>query len=195
MTTETLPAKSMEDIVALCKRRGFVYPASEIYGGINGFWDYGPLGVELKNNLRDAWWREMVRCPPTGPDGALLSIVGLDSSIIQNPKVWEASGHVAGFNDPMVDCRETKSRYRADQLLVFPAADCWFAFVENDDESEAGARKRPRSSSASRVGNRAVIATWNRSRSCSSGSRRRWRRSSARERRSPARSPSRVTST
>ncbi|MEE8459126.1 MAG: glycine--tRNA ligase [Phycisphaerales bacterium] len=142
MTTEATGTKSMTDIVALCKRRGFVYPASEIYGGINGFWDYGPLGVELKNNLRDAWWQEMVRCPPTGPDGELLDIVGLDSSIIQNPRTWEASGHVAGFNDPMVDCRESKSRYRADQMLVFPVADCWFAFVENDDASEAGARKK-----------------------------------------------------
>ena len=66
-------AKSMDDLVALCKRRGFVYPASEIYGGINGFWDYGPLGTELKNNLRDAWWRDMVRRPPIGPDGHELS--------------------------------------------------------------------------------------------------------------------------
>ncbi len=142
MTTEATYTKSMPDIVALCKRRGFVYPASEIYGGINGFWDYGPLGVELKNNLRDAWWHEMVRCPPPGPDGALLDIVGLDSSIIQHPRTWEASGHVAGFNDPMVDCRESKSRYRADQLMVFPVADCWFSFVENDNASEAGARKK-----------------------------------------------------
>ncbi|MHC5022846.1 MAG: glycine--tRNA ligase [Planctomycetota bacterium] len=109
-------AKSMDDLVALCKRRGFIYPASEIYGGINGFWDFGPLGTELKNNLRDAWWHDMVRCPPTGPDGHPLSIVGLDSAIIQNPKTWEASGHVAGFNDPMVDDRETKQRFRADHL-------------------------------------------------------------------------------
>ena len=106
----------MENLVALCKRRGFVYPASEIYGGINGFWDYGPLGIQLKNNIRDAWWRSMVECPPIGPDGHPLQIVGLDSSIIQNPKVWEASGHVGGFNDPMVDCRETKERYRADHI-------------------------------------------------------------------------------
>ncbi|MBT4584724.1 MAG: glycine--tRNA ligase, partial [Phycisphaerae bacterium] len=104
---------SMEDLVSLCKRRGFIFPASEIYGGINGFWDYGPMGTELKNNLRDAWWHDMVHCPPMGPDGEPLSIVGIDSSIIQNPKVWEASGHVGGFNDPMVDCRESKARYRA----------------------------------------------------------------------------------
>ena len=109
-------ASSMEELVSLCKRRGFIFPASEIYGGLNGFWDYGPLGTELKNNLRDAWWHDMVHCPPMGPDGEQLSIVGIDSSIIQNPKVWEASGHVGGFNDPMVDCRETKSRYRLDHL-------------------------------------------------------------------------------
>jgi glycyl-tRNA synthetase (class II) len=92
----------MERIVALAKRRGFVFPASEIYGGLNGFWDYGPLGTQLKNNLRDAWWHDMVLCPPIGPDGHPVSIVGLDSAIIQNPRTWEASGHVAGFSDPMV---------------------------------------------------------------------------------------------
>ena len=105
----------MEKLVSLCKRRGFVFPASEIYGGINGFWDYGPLGVQLKNHLRDRWWRDMVECPPIGPDGRPLDIVGVDSSIIQNPKAWVASGHVGGFSDPMVDCRETKSRYRLDR--------------------------------------------------------------------------------
>jgi glycyl-tRNA synthetase len=110
---------SMDDLVALCKRRGFIFPASEIYGGINGFWDYGPLGVELKNNIRDAWWRAMVRCPPIGPDGTPLSIVGIDSSIIQNPQAWVASGHVSGFNDPMIDCRDSKARYRYDHLYVF----------------------------------------------------------------------------
>ena len=126
----------MDDLVALCKRRGFIYPASEIYQGINGFWDYGPLGVELKNNIRDAWWHDMVRCPPAGPDGEALSIVGLDSSIIQNPRAWEASGHVGGFNDPMVDCRESKARYRHDHLLVFrhkSDADVpMFAFLEGE---------------------------------------------------------------
>ncbi|WP_428387262.1 glycine--tRNA ligase [Mucisphaera sp.] len=110
--------KSMEEIVALCKRRGFVYPASDIYGGINGFWDYGPLGIALKNNIRDHWWKQTVECPPIGPDGDPLSIVGLDSAIIQNPKTWEASGHVGGFNDPMVDCTASKRRYRADHLMV-----------------------------------------------------------------------------
>src|SRR5437588_4349282 len=109
----------MEQLVSLCKRRGYVYPASEIYGGLNGFWDYGPLGVLLKNNIRDWWWRNMVEVPPIGPGGHPIDIVGLDSSIIQNPKTWVASGHVGGFSDPMVDDRETKKRYRADHLYVF----------------------------------------------------------------------------
>ena len=113
------PVKDMKEIVALCKRRGFIFAASDIYGGINGFWDYGPLGVELKNNLRDLWWKNMVLCPPIGPDGNPVEIVGVDSAIIQNPKAWEASGHVGGFSDPMVDCRETKLRYRADHLTAY----------------------------------------------------------------------------
>ncbi len=101
----------MEKLVSLCKRRGFIFPSSEIYGGLNGFWDYGPLGVELKRNIKDAWWQDVVH----GRD----DMVGLDCSIIMHPKIWEASGHVGGFSDPMVDCRETKERYRADQLFVF----------------------------------------------------------------------------
>ncbi|MEM6757593.1 MAG: glycine--tRNA ligase [Planctomycetota bacterium] len=109
----------MDDIVALAKRRGFVYPASEIYGGLRGFWDYGPLGTALKNNIRDWWWRCMVDCPPIGPDGDPVSIVGIDSAIIQNPKTWVHSGHVGGFNDPMVDCTESKKRYRADHLACY----------------------------------------------------------------------------
>src|ERR1044072_1536555 len=112
------PSKDMKEIVALCKRRGFIFPASDIYGGINGFWDFGPLGVELKNNLRDLWWKHMVITPPIGPDGTPVDIVGLDSSIIQNPKAWVASGHVGGFSDPMVDCRACKTRVRADHLMV-----------------------------------------------------------------------------
>ena len=101
----------MDKLVSLCKRRGFIFPSSEIYGGINGFWDYGPLGVELKRNIKEAWWRDNVRMRD--------DMVGLDCSIIMNPRVWEASGHVGGFSDPMVDCRATKERYRADQLFVF----------------------------------------------------------------------------
>lgn len=99
----------MEKIVSLCKRRGFIFQSSEIYGGINGFWDYGPLGAELRKNIRDCWWNDMVRRRD--------DIVGLESSIIMHPKVWEASGHVAGFNDPMVDCKVSKQRFRADQLF------------------------------------------------------------------------------
>ena len=109
-------SKSMDQIVALCRRRGFIFQASEIYGGINGFWDYGPLGVQLKNNLRDAWWRSMVECPPLGPDRHPLQIVGLDSSIIQSPSTWVASGHVGGFNDPMQTCRQCKKLFRADHV-------------------------------------------------------------------------------
>ena len=109
------PTNVMESIVSLCKRRGFVYPASEIYGGLRGFWDYGPLGVLLKNNVRDWWWRSMVLTPPTGPDGSPVEMVGLDSSIIQHPMTWKASGHVDTFTDPMVD-EVGVSRYRADHL-------------------------------------------------------------------------------
>ncbi|MGH1403741.1 MAG: glycine--tRNA ligase [Alphaproteobacteria bacterium] len=129
----------MKDIVALCKRRGFIFAASDIYGGINGFWDYGPLGVELKNNLRDRWWKDMVITPPIGPDGTPISIVGVDSSIIQNPKSWEASGHVGGFNDPMVDCKESKKRYRADHVRVYIPKDgdgALIAFDKDADDSE-----------------------------------------------------------
>jgi glycyl-tRNA synthetase len=115
--------ESMEKIVSLCKRRGFIFPSSEIYGGLNGAWDYGPLGVELKRNLKQAWWDDMVThhdetAVPSGAPGA-YGMVGLDSALLMNPKVWEASGHVGGFSDPMVDDRETRARYRADQLAVF----------------------------------------------------------------------------
>lgn len=128
----------MKDIVSLCKRRGFIFAASEIYGGINGFWDYGPLGVELKNNLRDRWWKDMVITPPIGPDGNPVEIVGVDSAIIQNPKAWVASGHVGGFSDPMVDCRETKKRYRADHLVVFRFDEeaIWPAFMQDEEQGD-----------------------------------------------------------
>ena len=117
MSDNSTPAtKSMDDIVALCRRRGFIWQSSEIYGGINGFWDYGPLGAQLKKNLKDAWWHDIVRCPPDGPDGSPLDIVPVDCTIIMNPKVWEASGHVGGFNDPMVDCKKCKARFRADHI-------------------------------------------------------------------------------
>jgi glycyl-tRNA synthetase len=112
-------ATVMEKLVSLCKRRGYIYPASEIYGGLNGFWDYGPLGVLLKNNIRDWWWRNMVECPPIGPDGHPIDMVGIDTAIIQNPTTWVASGHAGGFSDPMVDCRACKARFRADHLMVY----------------------------------------------------------------------------
>ena len=104
----------MEKLVSLCKRRGFIFQSSEIYGGINGFWDYGPLGVELKKNIKDAWWQDMVRNPPPGPDGQEIQMVGVDCALIMNPKVWVASGHVGGFADYMVDCKKCRRRFRAD---------------------------------------------------------------------------------
>ena len=101
-------SQRMEKIVSLCKRRGFIFQSSEIYGGLNGCWDYGPLGTELKRNLKDFWWRRMTR--------ERDDIVGLDASILMNRSVWKASGHEETFTDPMVDCRQCKARHRADQL-------------------------------------------------------------------------------
>jgi len=112
MTENNTTDVTMEVLVSLCRRRGFVFQSSEIYGGINGFFDFGPLGVEMRNNIKQAWWRDMVHRRD--------DIVGIDASIIMHPKVWEASGHVAGFTDPMVDCKESKMRYRADHLFFSP---------------------------------------------------------------------------
>ncbi len=98
----------MEAIVSLCKRRGIIYQSSEIYGGINGFWDYGPLGCELKKNVKDSWWKRTVRLRE--------DVEGLDATIIMHPDIWRASGHATGFADPMVDCKECRKRHRADQL-------------------------------------------------------------------------------
>ena len=98
----------MEELVSMCKRRGFIFPSSEIYGGLKSCWDYGPLGSEFKRNVKDAWWRTVVR--------GRADVVGLDCSILMHPKVWETSGHVQGFNDPMVDCKLCKARFRADTL-------------------------------------------------------------------------------
>jgi len=106
--TERAESNLMEKIVSLCKRRGFIYPGSEIYGGLAGTWDYGPLGVELKNNIRDLWWKTFV--------SSRDNMYGIDSALLMNPKVWEASGHVGGFNDPMVECGKCKRRFREDQL-------------------------------------------------------------------------------
>lgn len=114
-----MTSASIEPIVSLCKRRGFIFLSSEVYGGLNGFYDYGPLGVEIRRNIKDAWWRDMVQRRD--------DIVGIDCSIIMHPNIWKASGHVEGFSDPMVDCRESKMRYRADQL--------WFAPVVVEGET------------------------------------------------------------
>ncbi|MGO8765499.1 MAG: glycine--tRNA ligase [Limisphaerales bacterium] len=102
----------MEKIVSLCKRRGFIYQSSEIYGGINGFWDYGPLGAELKRNVKDLWWNAMTRQRD--------DVVGLEATIIMSPEIWKASGHVATFTDPMIDCKTCKGRFRADQTGEIP---------------------------------------------------------------------------
>ncbi len=100
---------SMEKIVNLCKARGYIYPGSEIYGGLANTWDYGPLGVEFKNNVKKAWWKKFINESKYN--------VGLDSCILMNPRVWEASGHIGGFSDPLIDCKECKSRFRADKLI------------------------------------------------------------------------------
>ncbi|MCL2342049.1 MAG: glycine--tRNA ligase [Firmicutes bacterium] len=101
--------KTMEQIVSLCKNRGYIYPGSEIYGGLSNTWDYGPLGVEFKNNIKKAWMKKFVQESKYN--------VGLDSAILMNPKTWVASGHVGGFSDPLIDCRECKTRHRADKLI------------------------------------------------------------------------------
>lgn len=101
--------ESIDTLVSLCKRRGFIFPSSEIYGGFANSWDYGPLGVELKNNIKRAWWKRFVQQRD--------DVVGLDATILMNPKVWEASGHLENFTDPLVDCKSCKRRFRADHLL------------------------------------------------------------------------------
>ena len=100
---------TMEKIVALAKNRGYIYPGSDIYGGLANTWDYGPLGVEFKNNVKKAWWKKFVQ--------QSVYNVGLDAAILMNPRTWEASGHVGGFSDPLIDCRECKARFRADKLI------------------------------------------------------------------------------
>ena len=101
---------SMEKIVSLCRRRGFIFPSSEIYGGLSSCWDYGPLGVEMKQNIKQAWWQAVVRKRD--------DMVGLDTSILMHPQVWQASGHVTGFSDPMVECQNCHQRFRPDQIMV-----------------------------------------------------------------------------
>ena len=112
--------KTMDKIVGLCKGRGYVYSGSEIYGGLANTWDYGPLGVEFKNNVKRAWWKKFVQESPYN--------VGLDAAILMNPKTWVASGHVGGFSDPLLDCKECKARYRADKLIE--------DFLSKEDKSE-----------------------------------------------------------
>ncbi len=108
---------NIEKIVSLCKRRGFVFQSSEIYGGFKAVYDYGPLGVTLKNNISRIWWRAMTQLHE--------NIVGLDSAIFMHPKIWDASGHVGGFNDPLVDCKKCKARYRSDELIAEDNAIPW----------------------------------------------------------------------
>mgnify|MGYP002625230229 FL=1 len=98
----------MEQIVSLCKRRGFIFQSSEIYGGINGFWDYGPLGAELKRNVKSLWWESMVHMRE--------DIAGLEATIVMHPQIWKATGHVDSFSNPMCDCILNKKRFRADQV-------------------------------------------------------------------------------
>src|SRR5437016_3899627 len=114
------PEDLMEKLVNLCKRRGFVFPSAEIYGGFRSTYDYGPLGVLMLRNVKDAWWRSMVQLRD--------DIVGLDSAILSSPRIWEASGHLQNFTDPLVDCKKCKERFREDQL---------------DDPQEAALRDRP----------------------------------------------------
>ncbi len=116
--------KTMEKIVALCKTRGFIFPGSEIYGGLANSWDYGPLGVEFKNNVKRAWWKKFVQESRYN--------VGLDSAIIMNPEAWVASGHVGGFSDPLMDCKGCKARHRADKLIEE------YAFQNGTDDNPAG---------------------------------------------------------
>jgi len=114
--TESRPAVDMEKLVSLCRRRGFIFPSSEIYGGLSSCWDYGPLGVELKRNIKQAWWRAVVQQRD--------DMVGLDASILMHPQVWQASGHVEGFSDPLVECKSCHKRWRSDELEGDKCPDC-----------------------------------------------------------------------
>jgi len=158
-----MPTKiDMAKFAKFCKDMGFIFQSSEIYGGINGFWDYGPLGVELKKNIKDAWWLDMVRNPPPGPDGQEIRMVGLDCSIIMNPKVWVASGHVGGFSDPMMDCKASKKRYRADQLEALVAdvngSTLYFAYPKGDEDAQKTAGKKAKKANAKPGATVAVMA-------------------------------------
>jgi glycyl-tRNA synthetase len=120
--------KTMDKIVALSKGRGFVYPGSELYGGLSNSWDYGPLGVELKNNIKKAWWKRFIQESPYN--------VGLDSAILMNPEVWKASGHVDSFSDPLMDCKECKARFRADKLVEDHMTEQGVEYASADGKTE-----------------------------------------------------------
>ena len=154
----------LDTLSSLCKRRGFMYPGSEIYGGFGGFWDYGPLGVELKRNVKDAWWRSMVQ--------EREDIVGMDSAIVMNPRVWEASGHLKSFIEPLVDCKDCKMRWREDQLETQSCPNCdgeltearWFntmfkTFVGPVEDESAVAYLRPETAQGIFVNFRNVLTT------------------------------------
>src|SRR5262245_3413115 len=134
----------MQKLVSVCRKRGFIFGSSEIYGGINGFWDYGPLGVELKNNIKAAWWHDMVRCPPLGPDGQEIQMVGVDCAIIMNPKVWVASGHVGTFADPTRKCSGCGKFVRADQLWSILAECEWMNSLIQEFTPVTGGYDTPR---------------------------------------------------
>jgi len=116
VTEQAIRKVTMDKLVSLCKRRGYIFPSSEIYGGLGACYDYGPLGVELKNNVKAAWWRSAVQ--------ERDDMVGLDASILMHPETWVASGHVEGFADPMVDCKQCRRRWRADDLTGEKCPEC-----------------------------------------------------------------------
>ena len=121
--------KTLDMIVNLCKNRGYVFPGSEIYGGLANSWDYGPLGVELKNNIKRYWWDSMVKLHE--------NIVGIDAAIFMHPRTWEASGHVGAFNDPLIDNKDSKKRYRADVLI-----EEWLAKQDDKIQKEVDKAKK-----------------------------------------------------
>ena len=123
MTEPKLTKVDMEKIVSLCRRRGFIFPSSEIYGGLSSCWDYGPLGVELKRNIKESWWRAMVQ--------ERDDMVGLDSSILMHPQVWEASGHLKGFSDPLVECKQCHRRWRSDEMKDSSCPSCGGGLTES----------------------------------------------------------------
>src|SRR5437868_6496006 len=133
LMAEPKSAELMEKIVSLCKRKGLIFQSSELYGGLNGFWDYGPLGAELKRNIKDFWWRSMTLLRE--------DVVGLDASIIMHPKIWEASRHTSTFSDLMVDCLLTKKRFRADQ--VEPQSGIVYSYSGAKDEAAGKESKDP----------------------------------------------------